>query len=71
MPTRKRIEMQAKVITFARGVFRVELENGLKALVRLSGKMRINNIKVVVGDIVTVELSPYDLHRGRIIFRNK
>lgn len=51
--------------------FRVQLDNGHIVLAHLSGKMRIHFIKVVKGDRVTVELSPYDLTRGRIIYRYK
>ena len=51
--------------------FRVELENGHKVLAHISGKMRMNFIKILPGDKVTVELSPYDLNRGRIIYRYK
>jgi translation initiation factor IF-1 len=49
----------------------VELENGHKVLAHISGKMRMHFIKILPGDKVTVELSPYDLTRGRIIFREK
>ena len=52
-------------------MFTVELENGHKVLATLSGKMRIRYIRVSPGDRVTVELSPYDLTRGRITFRNR
>lgn len=51
--------------------FRVELENGHKVLAHISGKMRMNYIKILPGDKVTVELSPYDLSRGRIVYRYK
>ena len=51
--------------------FRVELENGHKVLAHISGKMRMNFIKILPGDKVTVELSPYDLSRGRIVYRYK
>ncbi|MCK4547739.1 MAG: translation initiation factor IF-1 [Candidatus Eisenbacteria sp.] len=51
--------------------FRVELENGHLVLAHISGKMRMNFIKILPGDKVTVELSPYDLSRGRIIYRYK
>jgi translation initiation factor IF-1 len=51
--------------------FRVELENGHLILAHISGKMRMNFIKILPGDKVTVELSPYDLSRGRIIYRYK
>ena len=52
-------------------MFRVELENGLKVLAHISGKMRMNFIRILPGDKVTVELSPYDLTRGRITYRFK
>ncbi len=51
--------------------FRVELENGHKLLAHISGKMRMHFIKILPGDKVTVELSPYDLTRGRITYRYK
>ncbi len=52
-------------------MFRVELENGHKVLAHISGKMRMHYIKILPGDQVTVELSPYDLTRGRVTFRSK
>jgi len=52
-------------------MFRVELENGLKVLAHVSGKMRMHFIRILPGDRVTVELSPYDLTRGRITYRHK
>ena len=52
-------------------MFRVELENGHKVLAHISGKMRMHFIRILPGDKVTVELSPYDLTRGRIIYRYK
>jgi translation initiation factor IF-1 len=52
-------------------MFRVELENGHKILAHISGKMRMHFIQILPGDKVAVELSPYDLNRGRIIFRSK
>jgi translation initiation factor IF-1 len=52
-------------------MFRVELENGHKILAHISGKMRMHFIKILPGDRVKVELSPYDLTRGRIIYRSK
>ena len=52
-------------------MFRVELENGHPVLAHISGKMRMNFIKILPGDKVTVELSPYDLNRGRIVYRYK
>ena len=52
-------------------MFRVELSNGHRILAHISGKMRMNYIKILAGDKVTVELSPYDLSRGRITYRAK
>ncbi len=53
------------------GKFRVKLENGVQVIAHLSGKIRQNRIKIVVGDTVTVELSPYDLTKGRIVYRHR
>jgi translation initiation factor IF-1 len=53
------------------GNFRIELENGKEALCHLAGKLRIYRIRVLTGDRVNVELSPYDETRGRIVYRNK
>lgn len=52
-------------------MFRVELENGHKILCHISGKLRLNFIKIIPGDKVAVELSPYDLTKGRIVYRVK
>ncbi|QVK47938.1 translation initiation factor IF-1 [Leptospira borgpetersenii] len=52
-------------------MFRVELENGYKVLAHISGKMRMHYIRILPGDKVTVELSPYDLSKGRITYRKK
>ena len=52
-------------------MFRVELENGHKVLAHISGKMRMHYIRILPGDKVTVELTPYDLTRARIVFRSK
>jgi translation initiation factor IF-1 len=57
--------------TLPNAMFQVELENGHKVLAHISGKMRMNFIKILPGDKVTVELSPYDLTRGRITYRYK
>jgi len=51
--------------------FRVLLENGMRVQAHLSGKMRVRNIRVLAGDIVTVEMSPYDLTKARIIYRKR
>ena len=57
--------------TFPNAMFEVELSNGHKILAHVSGKMRMNFIRIYPGDKVTVELSPYDLTRGRITWRSK
>ena len=66
------IEVEGTVIEpLPNAMFRVELENGHKVLAHISGKMRMNFIRILPGDRVTVELSPYDLTRGRITYRTK
>jgi len=66
------IEVEGKVLeSLPNAMFRVELENGHKVLAHVSGKMRMHFIKILPGDIVKMELSPYDLTRGRIVFRAK
>jgi translation initiation factor IF-1 len=66
------IEVEGKVIEpLPNAMFRVELENGHKILAHVSGKIRMHYIKILPGDRVTVELSPYDLSRGRITYRYK
>jgi translation initiation factor IF-1 len=52
-------------------MFQVELENGLQILAHISGKLRMNYIRILPGDKVTIEMSPYDLTKGRIIWRDK
>ncbi len=65
------IRLQAKVVeALPNAVFRIELENGHKILAHVSGKMRMNFIRILAGDTVTVEMSPYDLTRGRIVLRH-
>ncbi len=66
------IEVKGVVIeTLPNAMFRVELENKHRVLAHISGKMRMHFIKILPGDEVTVELSPYDLTRGRITYRAK
>ncbi len=66
------IEVQGTIVeTLPNAMFRVELENGHRVLAHISGKMRMHFIKILPGDKVTVELSPYDLTRGRITYRFK
>ena len=65
------IRLEAKVIeALPNAVFMVELENGHQILAHVSGKMRMHFIRILPGDEVTVEMSPYDLSRGRIVLRN-
>jgi len=72
MPKEEAIVVEGRVFeTLPNAMFRVELENGHKVLAHISGKMRMHFIRILPGDKVTVELSPYDLSRGRIIFREK
>ena len=72
MPKEEAIVVEGRVLeTLPNAMFRVELENGHKVLAHISGKMRMHFIRILPGDKVTVELSPSDLSRGRIIFREK
>jgi translation initiation factor IF-1 len=72
MPKEEAIQVEGTVLeTLPNAMFRVELDNGHKVLAHISGKMRMHFIKILPGDKVTVELSPYDLSRGRIIYRTK
>jgi translation initiation factor IF-1 len=65
------IRLQAKVTdALPNAMFRVELENGHKILAHVSGKMRMHYIRILPGDTVIVEMSPYDLNRGRIVLRH-
>ena len=66
------IEVEGRVVeTLPNAMFRVELENGHRVLAHISGKMRMHYIKILPGDKVSIELSPYDLTRGRIVYRLK
>jgi translation initiation factor IF-1 len=72
MPKEENIEVEGTVKeTLPNAMFRVELENGQVVLAYVSGKMRMHFIKILPGDKVTVELSPYDLTKGRITYRFK
>ena len=65
------IRLEARVVeALPNAMFRVELENGHRILAHVSGKMRMNFIRILAGDTVTVEMSPYDLTRGRIVLRH-
>ncbi len=66
------IEVEGKIVeALPNAMFQVELENGHKVLAHISGKLRMNFIRILPGDKVTLELSPYDLTRGRITWRAK
>ncbi|MGI5989465.1 MAG: translation initiation factor IF-1 [Lachnospiraceae bacterium] len=72
MPKSKDMELQGKVLEkLPNAMFRVELENGIQIIAHLSGKLRMNYIRILPGDKVTVVMSPYDLTKGRIIWRDK
>ncbi|GMR03267.1 MAG: translation initiation factor IF-1 [Thermodesulfovibrionia bacterium] len=72
MPKEEAIEVQGTIVeNLPNAMFRVELESGQRILAYVSGKMRMHFIKILPGDKVTLELSPYDLTKGRITYRFK
>ena len=71
MAKEQKIEVEGKVIDVTHEIYKIELDNGLIVTARVSGKIRMNMIRILPGDKVTVELSPYDLTRGRITYRHK
>ena len=72
MAKEDQIEMEGTVIeTLPNTMFRVELENGHVITAHISGKMRKHYIRILTGDKVTIEMTPYDLSKGRITFRNR
>jgi translation initiation factor IF-1 len=72
MPKKDAIQVEGTVVEpLPNAMFRVEIDNGHRVLAHVSGKMRMHFIRILPGDRVTVELSPYDLTRGRIIYRFK
>ena len=72
MSKAEKFEMEGKVLEkLPNAMFKVELENGHIVLAHISGKLRMNFIKILPGDKVTLEMSPYDLSKGRIIWRDK
>jgi translation initiation factor IF-1 len=71
-PTKEVIELDGTVVeTLPNALFRVELENGHIVLAHISGKMRMHYIRIIPGDRVTLEMTPYDLTKGRITYRHK
>lgn len=72
MPKEEAIEIEGTILeALPNAMFRVELDNGHKVLAHISGKIRMHFIRILPGDRVKLELSPYDLSRGRIVFRCK
>ena len=72
MAKQSAIEQDGTIVeALSNAMFRVELENGHEITAHISGKMRMHYIKILPGDKVRVEMSPYDLSKGRIVFRNK
>jgi len=72
MPKEELIEVEGTILeSLPNAMFKVELDNGHKVLAHISGKIRMHFIRILPGDKVKLELSPYDLSRGRIIFRCK
>lgn len=72
MPKEETIQVEGRITeTLPNAMFRVKLDNGHTVLAHVSGKMRMHFIKILPGDKVTLDLSPYDLSRGRIVYRYK
>ena len=72
MAKQSSIQLDGTVVeSLGNAMFRVELENGHVIIAHISGKMRMNFIRILPGDAVTLEMSPYDLTKGRIVFRKK
>ena len=72
MPKQSNIEQDGTIVeALSNAMFRVELENGHRVIAHISGKMRMNYIRILPGDRVKLEMSPYDLTKGRITFRYK
>ena len=72
MAKKEVIQVQGTIVeALPNAMFRVELQNGHRVLAHISGKMRMHFIQIMPGDKVTLELSPYDLNRGRIVYRAK
>lgn len=72
MAKQSAIELDGTIVeSLSNAMFRVELENGVQIIAHISGKMRMHYIKILPGDKVKVEMSPYDLTKGRIVFRYK
>lgn len=72
MPKQSNIELDGTIVeALSNAMFRVELENGHQVIAHISGKMRMNYIRILPGDKVKLQMSPYDLSKGRIVYRYK
>lgn len=71
MADRDRIELEGEVIESNKGQFKVKVNENLTVLCTLAGKIRVNSVKILVGDQVRIEVSEYDTSRGRIVYRKK
>jgi len=71
MSDRDRLEFEGEVVDANKGKFKVKVNDSLTVLCTLSGKIRMNSVKILVGDKVKIEVSQYDTTQGRIIYRNK
>jgi len=71
MVDRDRIELQGEVVDANKGKFKVKVNENYTVLCTLSGKIRVNSVKILVGDSVTIEVSEYDTSQGRIVYRHK
>lgn len=71
MADRDRIELEGEVIESSKGQFKVKVNENLTVLCTLAGKIRVNSVKILVGDQVRIEVSEYDTSRGRIVYRKK
>jgi len=71
MSERDRLEMNGFVVESNKGQFKVKVNDNLIVLCTLGGKIRMNSVKILMGDEVTIEVSPYDTSRGRIVYRKK
>lgn len=71
MSNRDRLEFEGEVVDANKGSFKVKINESVNVLCSLSGKIRVNSVKILVGDKVTIEVSEYDMSRGRIIYRHK
>jgi translation initiation factor IF-1 len=65
------IELEGEVVDSSKGIFKVKVNESHTAICTLGGKVRVNSVKILIGDKVKIEVSPYDTSRGRIIYRSK